>query len=107
MHQDVNVRTTLTLDDDVAAQLREEAARRRLPFKQIVNQVIRLGLRVGTAPAQRTPYRTQARFLGLRAGIDPDKLGQLADELEAQASTSRRVLSPGRRHRPPPAPEQP
>lgn len=96
------MRTTLTLDDDVAAQLREEAARQRLPFKQVVNKVIRLGLRAGTAPARRTPFRTQARALGLRPGIDPDKLGQLADDLEAQAFVSRPDAAPARRRGRPP-----
>jgi hypothetical protein len=83
------VRTTLTLDDDVAAQLREEAQRQGLPFKQVVNRAIRLGLRAGDAPAARKPFRTQARALGLRPGIDPTKLGQLADELEVQEFAKR------------------
>ena len=94
MHQDVYVRTTLTLDDDVAAQLREEAQRQQLPFRQVVNKVIRLGLRAGTPPGQRKPFRTDARYLGLREGFDPDKLGQLVDEMEAQAFVQRRATSP-------------
>ena len=94
MHHDDSMRTTLTLDDDVATQLREQAARQRLPFRQVVNAAIRLGLRAGTPPAQRTPFRTKARRLGLRPGIDPDKLGQLADELEAQEF--RRKSAPAR-----------
>ncbi|MDQ3700937.1 MAG: DUF2191 domain-containing protein [Chloroflexota bacterium] len=88
------MRTTLTLDDDIAAQLREEAVRQRLPFKQVVNTVIRLGLRAGTAPARRPPFRTAACALGLRPGIDPDKLGQLADDLEAHAFVGRTAASP-------------
>lgn len=96
------MRTTLTLDDDVAAQLREEAERQRLPFKQVVNKVIRLGLRAGAVPARRTPFRTPARALGLRPGIDPDKLGQLADDLEAHAFVGRPTTPPrGRRGRRP------
>lgn len=78
------MRTTLTLDDDLAVQLREEASRQGVPFKQAVNRILRLGLRASAGPAKRTPFRTEARHLGLRPGIDPDKLGQLADELEAQ-----------------------
>jgi hypothetical protein len=92
VHHDVNVRTTLTLDDDVATQLREEAARQRLPFKQVVNKVIRLGLRASSAPGPRAPFRVRARRLGLQPGIDPDKLGQLADELETQAFAAQQTL---------------
>lgn len=88
-HHDVLMRTTLTLDDDVAAQLREEAERRSLPFKQMVNRAIRLGLRAGATPAERTPFHTEARRLGLRPGIDPTKLGQLADEFEAETFRGR------------------
>lgn len=38
------MRTTLTLDDDVAAQLDQIRARRAQPFKQLVNDVPRAGL---------------------------------------------------------------
>ncbi len=90
MHHDVSVRTTLTLDDDLAAQLQNEAARQRLPFKQVVNKAIRLGLRAGTPPSERKPFHTQARSLGLKPGFDPDKLGQLGDDLETQATIGQR-----------------
>jgi hypothetical protein len=82
VHHDVNVRTTLTLDDDVAAQLRDEAARQGLPFKQVLNRTLRLGLRAASGATGRTPFRTEARRLGLRPGFDPTKLNQLADDLE-------------------------
>jgi hypothetical protein len=78
------MRTTLTLDDDVAAQLREEAARQGLPFKQVLNRTLRVGLRAGSGAPERKPFRTQARRLGLRPGIDPTKLNQLVDELEVE-----------------------
>jgi hypothetical protein len=39
------MRTTLTLDDDVAAQLEQLREVRREPFKSIVNDVLRAGLR--------------------------------------------------------------
>jgi hypothetical protein len=43
------VRTTLTIDDDVAALLRKEVRKSGEPFKQAVNRYLRLGL---TAPKQ-------------------------------------------------------
>lgn len=49
------MRTTLSLDDDVAAQLQELRSRGQRPFKQLVNDALRLGLteleRGGAAPA--------------------------------------------------------
>jgi len=77
------MRTTLTLDSDVVALLREEMDRSRLPFKQVVNQMLRLGLRAATPPEKRRAFRTEPwDFGGLRPGIDPNKLNQLADQLE-------------------------
>ena len=40
----LDVRTTLTLDDDVAARLQAEARRTGKPFKTVVNEHLRLGL---------------------------------------------------------------
>jgi predicted transcriptional regulator len=38
------MRTTLTLDDDVAAKLKTEAQRAGRPFREIVNEALRRGL---------------------------------------------------------------
>jgi hypothetical protein len=38
------MRTTLTLDDDVATRLNELAHRRRVSFREVVNSVLRRGL---------------------------------------------------------------
>jgi hypothetical protein len=83
-HQDALVRTTLTLDDDVAELLREEARRSKEPFKRVVNRAIRRGLRTD-APSERKPFVVRTFDLGLKPGIDRDKLGQLADQLEVEA----------------------
>jgi hypothetical protein len=58
------MRTTLTLDNDVAAELERVRERRRLPMKQIVNDALREGLaRLEDAhSAQR--FRTRVRSLG-------------------------------------------
>lgn len=52
------MRTTLTLDDDVAVKLR--AAARRRPFRVVVNEALRAGLAALERPtARREPYRCQ------------------------------------------------
>jgi CTP:molybdopterin cytidylyltransferase MocA len=92
------MRTTLTLDDDLARLLERRARARKLPFKTIVNEALRRGLAaeaaVASAPTAR-PFAIKARDLGLQPGIDPQKLNQLADDLEAEA-----FLSKQRRARP-------
>jgi hypothetical protein len=78
------MRTTLDLDSDVMALLREEAERSRRPFKQVVNQALRLGLAAGQHKTA-DPFEIQTFDLGpIRPGYDYDKLGQLDDELQAE-----------------------
>ena len=70
----------MTLDQDVAAKLREVARERGLSFKVAINDAIRLGLS-GGAPAARR-YRMPTAPLGVRPGVDLDKALTLAGELE-------------------------
>ena len=78
------MRTTLTLDEDVARKLAETARRRRVPFKEVVNEALRAGVAAGRRPAKKgRRFRVEATHGGLYPGIDAGKLNQLADELEA------------------------
>lgn len=74
------MRTTLTLDDDLATALKRRAHERDVPFKQVVNETLRAGLASGVARGK--PYRMQSRDLGVRAGVDLTKSLRLAAELE-------------------------
>jgi len=74
------VRTTITLDDDLAQMLRDRARERDVPFKQVVNEAIRTGLAGDRPRAKR--YRMKPRSLGVRAGVDLTKALTLAAELE-------------------------
>lgn len=57
------MRTTLTLDDDVAVKLK--AAAKRRPFKVVVNEVLRAGFSALEKRApRRKPYRTPGFDLG-------------------------------------------
>ncbi len=59
------MRTTLTLEDDVAARIERLRRKRRSPLKQVVNEALRLGLAQMDAPAvSAEPYRTPAVDLG-------------------------------------------
>ena len=82
------MRTTVTLEPDVAAKLKELAHRRRASFKETLNDVLRKGLtsQAGTAePSER--YVVEPHAGGFRPGIDPGKLNQLVDELEVDDFT--------------------
>jgi hypothetical protein len=79
------MRTTLTLDDDVARKLRELAHRRKIPFKEAVNSVLRRGLVAQESRAgSGRPFQVETFRSAFRPGVDPLKLNQLSDELEAR-----------------------
>jgi hypothetical protein len=76
------MRTTLTLDDDVAHQLRQEARRTGQPFKDVVNQAIRTGLSAGKDRKRAKRFVVRARPLGLRPGLNYDKISDLVEQIE-------------------------
>jgi hypothetical protein len=71
------MRTTLTLDPDVAAKARKGAAKMGKPFKEVVNAALRIGLDHVLKPAAAKPYQTKGRPLGLRRGLSYDNIGEL------------------------------
>lgn len=75
-------RTTLTLDEDVAARLDEETHRQRKPFRQVVNEAIRRGLSGSERRRKLPPYRIVIHKTRLQPGIDPLSFNRMADELE-------------------------
>jgi len=88
------MRTTLTIDDDLASCLRKESLHKGMSFKEIVNMALRRGLASAheVAPAQRVV--TRPHDYGFKPGIDLDKLNQLADELEAEEFIARVAEKP-------------
>ncbi|MGE5344417.1 MAG: hypothetical protein ACM3JH_00545 [Acidithiobacillales bacterium] len=76
------MRTTLTLDDDVAVLLKERARRQDLSFRRAVNDALRAGLlRTGSGRPRR--YRLKPASLGgPLPGIDLDKALGLSGTLE-------------------------
>lgn len=77
------MRTTITLDDDVARRLKELQHRSQRTFKDTLNAVIRRGLAVSDPPASDPPFRVESFDGGFAPGIDPTKLNQLLDEWDA------------------------
>lgn len=79
------MRTTVTLDEDVAEKLRLEARRSGKPFKQTLNEAVRRGLVVRGSRTSGRVFRVKARDLGnLRPGIALDDIGGLLDRIEGE-----------------------
>ena len=59
------MRTTLTIDDDVATLLERIRRTKNQSFKELVNEALRQGLKeMATPPKPRKPYKTRAVSLG-------------------------------------------
>jgi len=73
------MRTTLTLDDDVAIELKRLCSVRGVKFKQAVNQALRAGLRALQEPVSGDgdPYRTPPVSLGRPTYPDLDNVAEL------------------------------
>ena len=78
------MRTTLTLDEDVARRLKAEMRRSGKPFRTVVNESLRTGL--SSRPrgqASEPPFVLRARDLGaLRPGLSLDNVGDLLEAAE-------------------------
>lgn len=86
------MRTTLTLEPDVAERIRQETASGKVSLKQVVNERLRQAFGLGGRPGGKR-FRVAPHRSAYRPGVDPLRLNQLADELEAEsfvvAETSR------------------
>lgn len=80
------MRTTLTLDEDVAAKLQSESRRSGRSFREVVNETLRRGLAQRTASPAGVPFRVVTRDLGrLQPGISLDNVSELLDQVEGPA----------------------
>ena len=80
------MRTTLTLDDDIAEFLKRQARLLNKPFKEVVNETLRRGMSPTMGERPRPDYRVLPNRSGLAPGIDPLKLNRLNDQLGQRAS---------------------
>ncbi len=77
------MRTTLTLDDDVALKLKAESRRSGRTFRDVVNETLRRGLAIRRVTASRQAFKVGARDLGhLRAGLSLDNVAELIEQVE-------------------------
>lgn len=73
------MRTTLTIDDDVAGLVEQEMRQSGDSFKGTVNRLLRQGLLASREPAAATPFVVTAFPLGVG---NCDKISELIEELE-------------------------
>ena len=78
------MRTTLTLDEDVADFLKMQSRLQGRPFEQVVNDFLRRGMTRSSDRPELPKFRIVANRSELVPGLDPLRLNQLNDALEVE-----------------------
>jgi hypothetical protein len=80
------MRTTLTIDDDVAVQLERLRRRGDASLKDLINEALRRGLRDMNAPSKpRAPFRTQTFDAGPPLLNNLDNIAEVLAIIEGEA----------------------
>ncbi len=79
------MRTTLTIENDLAHRLRERAQLLNLPFKQVVNDALRRGISPAVSHEPVPRFKVNPIHSGFAPGVDPLKLNQLNEQIETEA----------------------
>lgn len=78
------MRTTLTIDDDIADYLKAQSRLHDKSFKQVVNEVLRRGMTPRPRAAGAPRFRLVPNSSRLAPGLDPRRLNQINDALQAE-----------------------
>jgi hypothetical protein len=78
------MRTTLTLDEDVAQRTKKLAVKLKKPFKVVLNEALRKGLAEVERPLKSRQYRTNPHVMGLREGFSIDNIQDLLAQVEGE-----------------------
>lgn len=78
------MRTTLTLDDEVAEMLRLEVRRSGKSFKEVVNEAVRDSLARRKKMAKLPRYVVKAYPMGTYPGIDYSKTAEMLEIADAR-----------------------
>ena len=79
------MRTTVTIDDDVARELKNRAKHSEKSFKQVLNESLRLAFSLSRSSVRKLkPFRVRAHRSAFRPGVDIEKLNQLVDQLDVE-----------------------
>ncbi|MCC7498619.1 MAG: hypothetical protein IT160_13645 [Bryobacterales bacterium] len=80
------MRTTVSLEDDVAAQLEAWRAKQNLSFKEAINSALRHGLKELDRPKTREPFRTKPIDMGPCRLANLDNIWEVLEEVENDGS---------------------
>lgn len=75
------MRTTVTLDDDVFAKVKDLCTRTGESFRVALNRLLRAGLLAAKPRPPRKPFRVKARSLGLQPGVQLDNVAEILEQI--------------------------
>ncbi len=78
------MRTTITLEQDVAEKAKTAVATLGRPFKQVINEALRIGLAHLERPPVAKPYRSVTYPMGLRPGLNLHNIADLLAQVEGE-----------------------
>lgn len=81
------MRTTLTIDDYLMRELKEEAHRTGKPLKRVVNEALRTGLEQLKNPSPPKTYKCKTYSMGYPPNLNLDKALAIAALLEDEEIT--------------------
>lgn len=76
------MRTTLSIDDDLAVYVKKQVRKTGEPLKAVVNRYIRLGIMSDLLPEKSEPFEIKPFPLGLKPGLSYDSISELIEETE-------------------------
>ena len=78
------MRTTLTLDDDVADFIEEKSRTQNKSLDQVVNETIRLGMGQDIESGGTHEFRVKPNNSGFVEGVDTVRLNQVLDDMDVE-----------------------
>jgi hypothetical protein len=78
------MRTTLTLNDEVAKRAKRVAARLGVSFKDLINRALEEGISQIEQQNRAKPFRTRPVPMGLRPGLSYDDVAELIARGESE-----------------------
>ena len=78
----MSIRTTVTLDEDVLVRTKDFSRKRGIPFKEALNELVRIGLLEQAKPMPKKSFKIRPLSVGLRPEFNYDNIGELLEELE-------------------------
>jgi plasmid stability protein len=80
----MSIRTTVTLDDDVAARLKRESQTRGSSFRDTLNETLRAGLLAADNKPRRRTLKIKPVHMGYRPGLNYDNIESLIEYGEGE-----------------------